>query len=179
MKKLLITFLFLLVSETIFSENYTYGLSQDDINLLLGLFIPKVDTGMYDFVTQTFSWGTQTFKFDRRFQLTDRVTIDYSPRAAIRYGKNYERHLIIDDDGSGFLVTKIEKIAANIFELSLIRSSPFWLTGKREAGSITITVLDNYYIIIDNTNLITWGSALHHGKMRRIASPLFQYQSRD
>ncbi len=161
MKKLFIFYFFMHTTFNLFSQNYNYGLSQSDLNLLLGQFVPNTNIASYRWVAQSFSWGRQT-AIDTN---GDNVQIDYDIRFALGAGEKYKNHLVIWDSALAFVITNIRKTATNSFVLSLVFAQEF--TGAVNAGQITITFLDDIHAVIDNTNclvnlfnyMVLWKSA--------------------
>jgi hypothetical protein len=147
MKRIYFVCFIVFICGNVFSQNYNYGLSKDDINLLLGQYIPSVEIYKYQWYEQNFSWGKQIATGSNAAI----INIDYSKSSARRLGQKYENYLLIDDTSVPFVITKIEKISTNKFVLTLVLivnlNEP-----PKEAGQITITFLDNIHLVIDNTN---------------------------
>ena len=94
MKKLLIFFLLITCGVNLYTQNITYDLSQDDLNLLLGQYIRYIENARYRWVQETFSWGSQSaIDIDG-----NSIIIDYAQYFRVRV-KEYERHLVIADSG--------------------------------------------------------------------------------
>ena len=172
MKKLLIVFLFLLINETAFSQENAYGLSQNDLNLLLGVFLPITERERHIPITRYFPWGRQIYYVYHHNQ--DQVHIFFAPKWFVeRFGRGYERHLMISDFGIVFLITRIDKLTETEFKLEL---NLVQIHETQNFGSITITFLNNYYAIFDATNFKSAGS-FQYGKMQKVAGPnIFQDQ---
>lgn len=152
MKKVIFVYFLMINSMFVFSQNHTYGLSQSDLNLVLGQFVPSVEIWRYRWIEESFSWGRQTaVSVDTE---DDAIKIDYYASAASSFGKKYEKHLMISNTGFLFLVTNIEKTAANKFTLTLITRQ---YSSIKYVGQITLTFLDGNHIVIDNTNCLING----------------------
>jgi hypothetical protein len=144
MKKILFVYLFWCLGYSLFTQNLDYGLSQQDLNLLLGQFLPNAGTSGR-WVDYTFSWGRQRV-VDTNGSV---IQMDYYPNIASRSGVKYEKYLMIIDSELPFLITKIDKVGSTKFVLSLVLvANP---GSPKDAGQITITFLDNIHIVIDNT----------------------------
>jgi hypothetical protein len=143
MKKILFVYLFWCLGYSLFAQNLDYGLPQQDLNLLLGQFLPNAEmSGRW--VDYTFSWGRQ-----KAISTNDSVIqIEYYPKIASRSGVKYEKYLMIIDSQIPFLITKIDKVGSTKFVLSLVLVAN---DTPKNAGQITITFLDNIHIVIDNT----------------------------
>ena len=165
MKKILIIYYFLFVGLNLFSQNYNYGLSQEDLNLILGQYVMSAETHRYEWVAQSFSWGRQTAILLANGIV---VKIDYSNDFAARLGEEFRGYLVLTDSSLPFLISNIEKLADNRFLLSLIlMANPN--DALKNAGQITITYLDNIHIVIDNTNLLV--NSLNYMVLWKSAGP--------
>jgi len=131
----------------LFAQNYDYGLSQYDLDLLLGYFVPDTETLKKRAREWSFSWGEQTVISSNNF-----VIIDYNTNVNLKFDKKYEKHLLINDSGFKFIITNIEKISTNKFKLSFVSIQSHELDGNESNGYIIITFSDNVHAIIDNTN---------------------------
>ena len=152
MKKLVMFYFLLFFSLTLYSQNFYYGLSERDLNLLLGQFVPSAEIAGYRWIAQPFSWGRQT-AIDTN---GDQIRIDYSSRYNEQLGFGYERYLVISDNSIPFVITRIEKAGENRFVLTLVLVvNP---NEPKIAGQITITFIDDIHIVIDNTNFLVNGS---------------------
>jgi len=130
----------------LFAQNYDYGLSQDDLNLLLGYFVPNIKALKQNGREWSFSWGKQTV-IDTNGNF---VLIDYN--GVWNLGE-YNKHLLIYDSGiMYFLITEIEKVSTNKFKLSVSSMQNFRIWDFEDQGYIIITFLDNTHITIDGTN---------------------------
>jgi hypothetical protein len=155
MKKIFIIYFLMYTSMNLFSQNYDYGLSQDDLNLLLGYFVPDIEALKQRGSDWSFSWGKQTvIDTDGDF-----VIIDYEVDVNWKIDKKYERYLVINDSGFNLLITNIEKLSANKFKLSIFSMQygeeqyrEIW--GLRDEGYIIITFLNNTHTTIEKTNSI-------------------------
>lgn len=149
MKKFLVICFFALLSCNLYSQNYNYGLSQQDLNLLLGQYVPSGIFIGNRLSEQSFSWGKQEAVSGN----DDMIYIDYEKVSASSFGKKYENHLVIYGRGLGFLIVRIEKIAANKFKLSLVSR---YSSTLKDMGYIIITYLDDIHIVVDDTNCSVW-----------------------
>jgi hypothetical protein len=148
MKKLLFICFFICINMNLFAQNYDYGLSQNDINLLLGYFVPNIQALKRNGREWSFSWGKQ-IAIDTN---GDFVMIDYNTSVKWNLGE-YNKHLLINDSGRlYFLITNIEKVSTNKFKLSVSSTQYFQTMGFEDEGYIIITFLDNTHITIDKTN---------------------------
>jgi hypothetical protein len=154
---------------SVYSQNLNYGLSQQDLNLLLGQFLPSSNISGYRWIENTYSWGKQK-SVDTN---GDVIFIDYysdffkndPSRQTSRIGQKYKNCLIINTSSINFLISKIEKIMPNKYVLTLVLIEN--QNNPKNAGQITITFLDDIHIVIDNTNclvnlfnhLVLWKSA--------------------
>ena len=145
MKKSLFICFFICINMNLFAQNYDYGLSQNDINLLLGYFVPNIQALKRNGREESFSWGKQ-IAIDTN---GDFVLIDYNN--VWNLGE-YNKHLLINDSGFQFLITEIEKVSTNKFKLSVSSIQDFRIWGFEDEGYIIITFLDNTHITIDKTN---------------------------
>lgn len=153
MKKILFIIFLLFVCLNLFSQNYNYGLTQNDLNLLLGQYVPNAETSKYNWVLQFFSWGRQTAISING----DVILIDYNNNMAERLGSEYKGYLILSEPGVAFLISNIEKLADNKFVLSLVSLANLGSRPPKYAGQITITFLDNIHIVIDTTDFLLNG----------------------
>jgi len=149
MKKLLFICFFMYASMNLFAQNYDYGLSQDDLNLLLGFFVPDIETKKQSVSREWFfSWGKQNV-IDNNNGF---VIIDYNTNVNLKFDKKYEKHLLINESGFKFIITNIEKISMNKFKLSIVLIQSHELYGSESSGYIIITFSDTVHAVIDNTN---------------------------
>jgi len=132
----------------LFAQNYDYGLSQDDLNLLLGYFVPDIEAKKHRSREWFFSWGKQTV-IDNNNGF---VIIDYNTNVNFKYDKKYEKHLLINDTGFQFIITNIEKVSTNKFKLLFVLVQSHEVDGIENSGYIIITFSDTVHAIIDNTN---------------------------
>ena len=153
MKNILIICVFVFISFKLFSQEYSYGLPQDDLNLIKGEYVPN-DTKRR-WVEKEYSWGIQ----NGILNMTDFVVIDYYRRQASSYGSEYENHLILMHNGILFLIKSIKKVSNNVFILSL---SDYKYSSDAKAyefvdfGQILFTFSGERYVKISDINFI-WG----------------------
>ena len=143
MKKTMIFFFIFFLGSNLFSENYNYGLHQEDLNLLLGFFGSVDARGTWDIFS--FSWGTQNAFFTE-----DRIFIDYDARASSVYGMEYENHLLIFESGLIFLILNIEKISSSEFIISTAYMEFDDDIGLKVDGRLLFTFIDDRHVKIDN-----------------------------
>jgi len=148
MKKSLFICFFICINMNLFAQNYDYGLSQNDINLLLGFFVPNIEILKRPGREWSFSWGKQTVIMTN----DNFVKIDYNTFETI--DKKYEKHLLINESGMYFLITNIEKVSTNKFKISISSMQYFQTMGFKDEGYIIITFLDSTHITIEKTNPI-------------------------
>ena len=152
MKKIFIICFLLFFSVSLFSQGHTYGLSQDDLNLLLGQFVPNIENARtrYRWVERSFSWGRQP-AIDTN---GDMVRVDYSTRFTSRLGIEYENHLVFFNSGLIFLIQNIEKKSTDTFILSFNAAPQHGDLNIKDVGQIVITFLDDRHMIVRNINYI-------------------------
>jgi hypothetical protein len=163
MKKQVFWCLFVLTSYLSYAQGEDYGLSKEDLNLLMGQFMEP--RGSYDrsiWGDMTFSWGKQRGVNDNGLH----IVIDHDKRIALRLGPKYEQYLTINETGTPFVIRRIEKINEGQFLLYLIYVSD----PPKEAGVIKITFFDSQHLLIDNSLLVA--SALgFRGILWKVAGP--------
>jgi hypothetical protein len=154
MKKIFIICFLLFFSVSLFSQGYNYGLSQDDLNLLLGDYVPNIENArtIYRWGEASFSWGRQ----NRVIYNGDSFKIDYYSVQSSLFGIEYKNHLVFFNSGLLHLIRNIEKHSINIFILSLAGlyrvNDNSRIFGIRDIGQIMITFLDDRHVVIDNVN---------------------------
>jgi len=172
MKKIFIIFFMICTGMNLFSQNYDYGLSQDDLNLLLGFYVPDIENLKKRGREWSFSWGNQTVIETN----TDSVQIDYN--ASVRWDKidkKYENHLLIRDSGyMNFIITDIEKLSANKFKLSIFSMQYYQIWGLKDEGYIIITFLDNVHASIDTANCTK--GFFRYGVLWKCAGPTVSFE---
>jgi len=155
-KNILIICVFVLISFKLFSQEYSYGLSQDDLNLIQGQYVPNVDISRYRWAEErTYSWGAQKTIINA----TNSVVIDYYGRQAAFYGSEYENYLILRHWGIIYFIKSIEKVSNNVFILSLL--GPEYSSDAKayefvDFGQILLTFSGERYVKISDINFI-WG----------------------
>ena len=82
----------------------------------------------------------------------------------------YENHLTVNEGGAFFVVQDIEKVGSEKFRLHLIFVGNVSIDKPKDAGFITVTVLDDQHALIDNTDFAASGFSWH-GIVWRGASP--------
>jgi hypothetical protein len=150
MKKIFVICFLLFLSVSLFSQGHNYGLLQDDLNLLLGEFVPNEQIPMVRWFERSFSWGRQP-AIDTN---GDMVRVDYSNRFTSRLGIEYENHLVFFNSGLIFVIRNIEKKSTDTFILSLGAAPQHGDLNIKDVGQIVITFLDDRHMIISNINYI-------------------------
>lgn len=165
MKNILIVLILLFTNEIIFSQDNIYCLSQDDLNLLLGKYIPVRRSGR-PWENQSFSWGIQYSAGAQEAFVIDFVDkLGYS--TAYLFGENNRNCLLIFGDGLYFLITEINKINTNVFSLSVSQKQNSELVAY---GQLIISFLDDF-----NINVVPYPnnnrSWLYSGDFWKTAGP--------
>lgn len=166
MKKVYLLIFTLCVNGSLFSQDNVYGLTEEDLNLLLGHFTEGCENVTQHWVKESFSWGVQYVVYYH-----DSIRIDFEDRLgrstdSLSDGV-YENYLMIYDSGLIFLITGIEKIDTNTFILTIAsrRFQPeFYLENFRQ---ITIVFLDDLHINI----YVPYISGEHPRNMWKSAGP--------
>lgn len=153
MRRLIIVLLLFSSYIILYSQNYRYDLSQDDLNLLLGQFIHNDKIENRRWVENIFSWGNQ-IAIDSNDSL---IEIDYDSRyTSLLLDEQYRNHLLLINDGITLIIKNIEKYSSNEFILTL--STAYYISsyyenwGIRDIGQVSFTFLDNRNVIIKNIN---------------------------
>ena len=155
MKKLLIIFIFLYSNIILFSQDLNFGLKQEDINKLLGQYIPKKDIGIgYGWIEKSFSWGTS----EAWNTNGDMMIIEYEKGYSRFYDLENEYRLWLIFDGPAFIITNIEKLSESQFKISIeirdycdeLNSTVF------NEGSIIYNFLNNRTVLLENMSQLNW-----------------------
>lgn len=133
------------------TQYYNYNLKQDELERVLGVYLqPDVNVR---FGVQTYSWGEQSGPLDTG------VVIDYAPDLAVLAGNEYSNYLILSDDGLIFLVKEMKKTGEGKYKLDLVLLVNVPLYKPKNAGAVTLTLLDNRHMLIDTSSSLisSWG----------------------
>ena len=138
-------------TSTLFSQGFDYGLSQEDLNMVMGQFVdPEYIPGARWF-PHDFSWGRQPYIGSQ----SGMRVIDYDRSFSASFDKEYENHLIYVYDGVHYLIKDIEKISDNIFILlrldnwGQINDNGEWVPGVNEI-QMKMGFYDNRRVMVDN-----------------------------
>jgi hypothetical protein len=146
MKKTGVCFLLFLISCLSYAQTEDYGLSREDLNLLMGQFMEP--RGSYDrsvWVEMSFSWGKRHGVNTNALN----IIIDYNKSIAGKLGSEYEQYLTLNATATHYIIRRIEKTREGQFLLYLIYID--YKNVPKEAGAIKITFLDSQHLLIDNS----------------------------
>jgi hypothetical protein len=147
------------------NQHHNYGLDKTEIECILGVYLePDVDG---DYALQAYSWGRQ------RGLVGWGVIIDYEPDLAILAGDKYANYMILFDAGLFFLVKEIRKITEGKYNFDLVLLVNVPLYKPKNAGMVTVTLLDNTHMLIDTSSSLI--SSWKYPKMLwKCAGPLIK-----
>ena len=163
-KVLLVFLLFASFKFFLFAQNEKYGLTNNELNLIMGQFLePRNSYDPTIWRDILFSWGMQRGVNNNTLSFT----IDYNINISRSLGKNYEGYLTLNNTAEPYVIINIEKINTKQFLLYLIfvgNGSP------KNAGIIKMTFLDDQHLLIDNS-LFLASSFEYRGILWRCAGP--------
>jgi hypothetical protein len=148
-KRILLIVLAFCFTSVVFTQQYNYGLNDEDIKLLLGVLVEQSE-GQYIWSSHTFSWGHQKTVGGNAIT----ITIDYNKSIACLWGLKYENYLTIVDTGIAYVIKNVTKVASGKYLMHLIFVGNSPRSKPKDAGILTVTYLDAQHVLIDNVDLL-------------------------